>query len=407
MSKRKKNNELDLDIDTNINITEVNINNSDTKLPKRKKIVEEFINIEINTLDDLIELANKYIPNREYSFNLEKLHNLLPSLLKLKNIIGMETVKNSIVGQIIFFLNEFNDEQMDMMHTIIQGPPGVGKTLLGKIIGELYYYLGVIKPKQPVLPKPVIRRRGCTKDDLDDEIEEYMNAVTRNSHLKFKVLENVKEKEKEPFKFRIARRSDLIASYLGQSSIKTQRVIDESDGGVLFIDEAYSLGNEEGRDSFAKEVIDTLNQNLSEKKDSLLCIIAGYKDALDKCFFAQNEGLRRRFPFVYTIEKYTADELFQIFKKMVTDMNWQIDIPLKFFEDNYKYFNNMGGDMEILFFMTKIEHGKRVLFKPEDKKKINIQDLENAFKIFKINKQLKKDKKMVDAEDETWKNLYN
>ena len=385
---------------------DINIENkeNDSNIIKKKKMKEEFLNIEINTLDDLINLANKYNATKEYTFNLEKLHNLLPSLIKLKNIIGMDSVKNSIVGQIIFFLNEFNDEQMDMMHTIIQGPPGVGKTLLGKIIGELYYYLGVIKPKtQNVLPKYITKRK-CTRDELDEEIEEYMNAG--RSHLRFKVSEE-KEKEKEPFKFRIVRRSDLIASYLGQSSIKTQRVIDETDGGVLFIDEAYSLGNEEGRDSFAKEVIDTLNQNLSEKKDSLLCIIAGYKDALDKCFFAQNEGLRRRFPFVYTIEKYTAEELYLIFKKMVTDMNWQIDISSKFFEDNYKYFNNMGGDIEILFFMTKIEHGKRVLFKPNDKKKINIQDVENAFKIFKVNKQLKKDKKMVDAEDETWKNLYN
>ena len=93
---------------------------------------------------------------------------------------------------------------------------------------------------------------------------------------------------------------------------------------------------------------------------------------------------------------------------MINDSNWTIDdISDNFFKDNYKYFNNMGGDIETIFFMTKIEHGKRVLFKPEDKKKINLQDLQNAFKVFKINKQLKKDKKMVDAEDEGWKNLYN
>ncbi len=200
----------------------------------------------------------------------------------------------------------------------------------------------------------------------------------------------------------------MVAGFLGQSAIKTQRLIDEAEGGVLFIDEAYSLGNEEGRDSFAKEVIDTLNQNLTEKKDSLLCIIAGYKDSLDKCFFSQNEGLRRRFPFVYTIEKYTADELCQIFKKMVIDMGWNAEnVPVKFFEDNYKLFNNMGGDIETLFFMTKIEHGKRVLLKPDERKKINIEDLENAFKIFKMNKESKKSKEDILEEDETWKSLYN
>ena len=93
---------------------------------------------------------------------------------------------------------------------------------------------------------------------------------------------------------------------------------------------------------------------------------------------------------------------------MVKDIGWTADeIPVKIFEDNYKLFNNMGGDIEALLFMTKIEHGKRVLFKSRDKKNINIQDFENALKIFKINKQLKKDRKMIAEEDETWKNLYN
>jgi SpoVK/Ycf46/Vps4 family AAA+-type ATPase len=373
-----------------------------TKFGKKKKPFENFLNLELKTLDDLISLAEKYSPHKEYSFNLEKLHNLLPSLIKLKNTIGMTNVKDSLVGQIIFFLNEFDNDNMDMMHTIIQGPPGVGKTLLGKIIGELYYYMGIIKPKL----KPIIKKRpaNLSKEDLDDEIEEYMNSLRGRK----RANSDGDIKEKEPFIFKIAKRSDLIGKYLGSTAIQTQKIIDEAEGGVLFIDEAYSLGNEEGRDSFAKECIDTINQNLSEKKNSLLCIIAGYKDALDSCFFSYNEGLRRRFPFVYTIDKYSADELCQIFKKMIQDMNWTADeIPVKFFEDNYKLFTNMGGDIETLFFMTKIEHGKRVLFKPDEKKKINIQDVESAFKIFKLNKDLKKNKKEIDETDETWKNLYN
>jgi hypothetical protein len=92
---------------------------------------------------------------------------------------------------------------------------------------------------------------------------------------------------------------------------------------------------------------------------------------------------------------------------MVTDMGWNAEqVPTKFFEDNYDLFTNMGGDIETLFFMTKIEHGKRVLFKPDERKKINIEDLENAFKIFKINKESKKSKKDILDEDESWKNLY-
>jgi SpoVK/Ycf46/Vps4 family AAA+-type ATPase len=396
MSKRTR--DVDLNKEENINVTK----ESGVKLSfKRKKVKIEFLDVEIKTLDDLIELANKYNSNNEYSFNLEKLHNLLPSLMKLKNIIGMTTVKDSLVGQIIFFLNEFDKENMDMMHTVIQGPPGVGKTLLGKIIGELYYYMGIIKPKQKINNK----KRAMTCDELDDELEEYMNAI---KGVRGRGRSNSEGDGKEPFVFRIVKRSELIGKYLGHTAIQTQKVIDETEGGVLFIDEAYSLGSEDGRDSFSKECIETLNQNLSEKKNSLLCIIAGYKEALDSCFFAQNEGLRRRFPFVYTIEKYTPDELCQIFKKMVIDMGWNAEeVPIKFFEDNYKLFNNMGGDIETLFFMTKIEHGKRVLLKPDERKKINLQDLENAFKIFKLNKDSKKSKKDVMEEDETWKSLYN
>ena len=123
---------------------------------KNKKIKEDLSHIELKTLNDLIDLANKYNSTKEYSFNLEKLHNLVPSLMKLKNIIGMTTIKDSIVGQIIFFLNDFNNDNMDMMHTVIQGPPGVGKTLLGKIIGEIYYYMGMIKSK----PKNIVKKKS-------------------------------------------------------------------------------------------------------------------------------------------------------------------------------------------------------------------------------------------------------
>jgi hypothetical protein len=78
---------------------------------------------------------------------------------------------------------------------------------------------------------------------------------------------------------------------------------------------------------------------------------------------------------------------------MVTEMGWFTEeVPDKFFKDNYDSFTNAGGDIETLFFMAKIEHSKRSLFETENKKKINLKDLENAFKQFKINKDKKSDK---------------
>jgi len=349
----------------------------------------EFINLneKVDTLDDLINLAKLYDPMKDYNINLKKLNKILPVLEKLKGVIGMKSVKDSIVGQIIFFLNEFNNQ--DMLHTVIQGPPGVGKTTLGKIIGELYYKMDILKPVEKKPPSK--RRRGLSLQELLNlELDDYQKGE-----------EGEKEVENENnFNFKIIKRSQLVGKYLGHTSKLTQEVIDSCHGGVMFIDEAYSLGNEEGRDSFAKECIDTINQNLSEQKCNFLCIIAGYKDALDKCFFSYNEGLRRRFPFVYTIEKYTSEELCLIFKKMVTDIGWLFDnIPEKFFKENYECFNNMGGDMESLLFICKIESAKRTLFFPDQRKKINNEDLEKGLKMFKVNKDIKKP-------DESWRSLY-
>ena len=113
--------------------------NKKMKIEKKPVVREKvIINQKLETLDDLIELAQKYDPTKDYNFNLKRLHKILPPLIKLKNVIGMKSVKDSIVGQIVFFLNEFDGgKNQDMLHTIIQGPPGVGKTTLGKIIGEL------------------------------------------------------------------------------------------------------------------------------------------------------------------------------------------------------------------------------------------------------------------------------
>ena len=83
-------------------------------------------------------------------------------------------------------------------------------------------------------------------------------------------------------KFKKVTRADLIAGYLGQTALKTKNVIEESLDGVLFIDEAYALGNPEKRDSFSKECIDTLCEALTDHKSRLMVIIAGYEDELEK-----------------------------------------------------------------------------------------------------------------------------
>lgn len=350
-------------------------NNKKVRLSDDKNMI--YINKKIESIDDLIFIGEQYRPNRTYNINVKKIFNLMPTLKKLKTVIGMETVKKSIVNQIVYFIQDFQDKNSDMLHTVIQGPPGVGKTMLGEIIGEIYYKLDIIvQPDKK--SKPIV-----TADDSD--------CCASTS----------KQQTKDGYKFVIAKRSDLIGKYLGHTAAKTQEVIERSLGGVLFIDEAYSLGNPEGRDSFSKECIDTINQNLTEKKNQLLVIIAGYKEALDSCFFSYNEGLRRRFPFVYSIEKYKNTEMTCILKKMIEELgtDWTIITDDKtmniFFEKNMKLFPNSAGDIETLVFNIKIEHSKRVFcFPPHSKsrKKISKEDIDNAINIYKINKEKKEEK---------------
>ena len=106
--------------------------------------------------------------------------------------------------------------------------------------------------------------------------------------------------------------------------------------GILLIDEAYSLGpgSDSNNDSFSKECIDTINQFLSEHVDDFVCIIAGYKDEIDKCFFKQNSGLKRRFPWTFEINAYGPEELLSILIKQLNESEkniWSFDVPKEYY----------------------------------------------------------------------------
>ena len=125
----------------------------------------------------------------------------------------MNKAKNQLFRHLAYFLHG-SATGNEIMHIQITGPPGVGKTTLAGMLAEIYLVLGFLK---------------------NDEIVK-------------------------------AKRSDLIGEYCGQTAVKTQKVIDLAEGGVLLLDEAYSLGNRFKKDVFTKECIDTINRNLTEKK---------------------------------------------------------------------------------------------------------------------------------------------
>ena len=307
---------------------------------KKKKIT---IEIEINNLNDLIGLTDKYPLQYdiEYNINMKAIHNIKEPVKKLNNMIGMKKLKESILDQIIYFIQDLHvNSEGDFMHTVIAGPPGTGKTEIAKIMGEIFSNLGILKKK----------------------------------------------------KFKKVTRTDLIAGYLGQTALKTSEVIKECLGGVLFIDEAYALGNEQKKDSFAKECIDTLCEALSDHKDNLMVIVAGYEKDLNKCFFSYNKGLDSRFTWRFSTDNYNSSELNKIFKKKVSDISWKSEkIKDSWFEKNMDYFTFFGRDMETLLAKVKIAHSRRVFCLSNDKKKnITLDDLNKGFDMFLNNDEVKK-----------------
>ena len=314
--------------------------------PKRK--IE--IDVCINDIDDLLKLCETYPlkADIEYNIDMKTIHKIKKPLQKLNNMIGMKKLKESIVDQILFFIQKLhynkNTKESDFMHTVIYGPPGTGKTEIAKIMGGIFSKLNVLSSG----------------------------------------------------KFRKVTRADLIAGYLGQTAIKTKEAMENSLGGVLFIDEAYALGNNEKRDSFAKECIDTLCEGLSHHKNNLMVIIAGYEKELKNCFFSYNGGLDSRFTWRFHIEDYSPEELKLIFEKKVKDANWSIqkDVKTSWFVKNKDYFTFFGRDMETLFAKTKIAHGKRVFCKKKEEKTVlTEEDLENGLKMFLDNDEVKNRKK--------------
>ena len=157
-------------------------------------------------------------------------------------------------------------------------------------------------------------------------------------------------------------------------------------------------------DPFSKECINTLNQNLSENGDKFICIIAGYADTLESNFFSYNSGLARRFPFRYTIDKYSGSELCNILKCKFNKEKYTLDTDIKleleqFIDKNKDFFPNFGGDIETYFFQIKMMHAKRVFGKS-----IQLRNIFNKDDIINALNELKKNQKQKDP---TFLNYYN
>lgn len=221
---------------------------------------------------------------------VEKL-TLEEALAKLDELEGLDRVKkqmHSWVDQIKVFTmrKERGMSVPDMSyHMVFTGNPGTGKTTVARIVSQIYCALGIIS-------------------------EGHLVEVDR---------------------------SNLVAGYVGQTAIKSQEVINQAIGGVLFIDEAYTLANGGGND-FGQEAIDTILKGMEDYRSNLVVIVAGYDDLMEK-FINSNPGLRSRFKTYIGFTDYTGVELFRIFERLCNKNQYVLDYDARY--KLQEYFNQL------------------------------------------------------------------
>jgi DNA polymerase III delta prime subunit len=454
--------------------------------------------------------------------------SLLSGLEELNSMVEMDSLKDSVVKQIKFLLVNSSKFQVNekslkpspfdghMLHTVIYGPPGVGKTEVCKILVKIWLGLGIIKRPGPVLSQQPDNSSDSNTTQTLHMISEHINVLIVGNKIKdgiidrlqeriadmkddFNILEieleniqtllrklkrkNYKKPDKivaessiydhvnrrivepndeveiinnisseirkiqtklgkkiststpdEKIKFglnvidfnsnqtpknniepnipmplsiispptlplaassdyssedknidvnnfvKIVSRDDFIAGYLGQSALKTEKLLRESLGKVLFIDEAYSLVNDE-KDSYGREAATVLNRFMSEHPDELIVIFAGYKDLMAETIFRYQPGLKSRCAWTFEIDGYTEKGLTEIFKSQISHSGWALDTNInldKFFKKHINNFKAYGRDTHRLVFYCKMCYAETVFNNNESHNKIITKKILNC-----------------------------
>lgn len=210
--------------------------------------------------------------------DLEKEKDLEELLEELNELIGLKKVKDTVIDLILYQKIQRLRKKMNLkipnktLHLAFIGNPGTGKTTVARIIGKVYKQIGLLS----------------------------------KGH------------------FMEVSRTDLIAGYQGQTAIKVKNIVNKARGGVLFIDEAYSITENDYSDSYGKECLTELTKALEDYREDLVVIVAGYPELMNK-FFKSNPGLKSRFNTIIEFEDYTSKELVEILKKMCNKNDYKLD----------------------------------------------------------------------------------
>lgn len=195
---------------------------------------------------------------------------------ELETLVGMEEMKRMIKEIYAWiYINKKREEAglktgKQALHMMFKGNPGTGKTTVARLIGKLF---------------------------------QKMNVLSKGHLIE-------------------AERADLVGEYIGHTAQKTRDLIKKAIGGILFIDEAYSLGRG-GEKDFGKEAIDTLVKHMEDKQHEFILILAGYSREMDY-FLSLNPGLHSRFPLVIDFPDYTIDQLMEIADRMLKEKEYTL-----------------------------------------------------------------------------------